>query len=181
LTAPGLIPAGSLEVERLRRGDARAFESLYRQHCGAVFGLTLRLTGRAPEAEELTQEVFVRAWEHRQDFDNPDHFRRWLRKVAVNLWLTETRRRRPLALADLDSDAEDRVLDPSTRRVAANSGHRLDLERAIATLSERLRAVFVLFDVYGYRHEEIGTMLEITPGSSKVLLHRARRRLQEML
>lgn len=181
LTQPSLVPAAVLEVERLRRGDVRAFETLYRTHCGPLFGLALRLTGRPADAEELTQEVFVRAWEHRSDFDNPDHFRRWLRKVTVNLWLSDVRRRKPLALDDEDGGGADQLVDPRSRNAAATPAQRLDLERAIAALPTRMRAVFVLFDVYGYRHEEVGDLLELTAGSSKVLLHRARRRLKELM
>jgi RNA polymerase sigma-70 factor (ECF subfamily) len=180
LTATGWSPAEGRgwEIERLRRGDERAFEALYRSHTGAVFGLALRLTGRPADAEELTQEVFVRAWENRCDFESPDHFRRWLRKVAVNHWLTQTRRQRPAALDDEDFPEPE---DPQSRRAAASPGLKVDLERAIAALPARLRAVLVLFDVYGCRHDEVAELLEVTEGSSKVLLHRARRRLKEML
>lgn len=177
-TAPTSIGVSSRDVERLRRGDGRAFEDLYRSHCGGVYGLALRLCGRVSEAEELTQEVFVRAWEHRAGFDNALHFRRWLRRVTVNAWLTEVRRRRPAAL---DEEEDREPADPASHRAAASPGLRLDLERAIAALPERMRAVLVLFDVYGYRHEEVGDLLELTAGSSKVLLHRARRRLKETL
>jgi RNA polymerase sigma factor (sigma-70 family) len=165
-------------IRRLGAGDVRAFETLYRRHCGGLHGLALRLTCRRAEAEDLTQEVFLKAWEHRAQFQSADHWRHWLRRVAVNTWLNQVRRRRPLLFDD-----EQALLDAEARSAPAppHPGMRLDLERALAALPERLRAVVVLFDIYGLRHEEIGEFLAVKAGSSKVMLHHARRRLREML
>jgi len=160
-------------VRALRAGDGGAFEALYGRHRGRVYGLAFRLTGARAEAEELTQEVFVRAWEHRSGFESGTHLARWLRRVAVNLWINGLRRREP--------EGEEPGADRLAGGGAPPSGLRLDLERAIAALPPRLRAVLLLFDLYGLRHEEIAEQLEITAGASKVQLHRARRRLQEML
>lgn len=180
------LPAADLAEERLlrglRRGDAAAFETLYRRHASPLYGLAVRLTCRPSEAEELTQEVFVRAWEHRSDFRSLEHFARWLKRVAVNSWINQIRRRessssRPLEEGDGERDASDS--SPSSR--AGSPGLRLDLERALAALTPRLRAVLLLFDLYGLRHEEIGELLGMTPGASKVQLHRARTRLRETL
>lgn len=162
----------------LRRGDESAFEALYRRHVGLLHGLAYRLTSRSSEAEELTQEVFVRAWEHRADFHSVDHFVHWLRRVAVNSWINRLRKRRELELpTDDDGNETTEAQAPPDCAPAI----RLDLEAALARLSPRLRAVALLFDLYGYGHEEIGAMLEMTPGACKVQLHRARRRLREML
>jgi RNA polymerase sigma factor (sigma-70 family) len=179
--APVALPV-ELEEERLlaalRGGDEAVFAALYRRHVGPLHGLACRLTSRRSEAEELTQEVFVRAWERRADFRSLDHFGHWLRRVAVNSWINRLRKRRELELA-VDDDG-----NPSDEVEAAPTGApaiRIDLEAALARLSPRLRAVALLFDLYGYGHEEIAAMLEMTPGASKVQLHRARRRLREML
>ena len=176
--------AAPLELEEaglirgLRAGDVRAFESLYRRHCGALHGLALRLTCRKSEAEDLTQEVFLKAWEHRGQIESAAHWKHWLRRVAVNTWLNNVRRRQPLLFDDEQAqlDAEDRLAP-----VLPHPGMRLDLERALAALPARLRAVVVLFDIYGWRHEEIGEYLAVKAGSSKVMLHHARRRLREIL
>lgn len=162
-------------VERLRRGDAGAFEALYRQLVSGVFGLAVRLTHDRGDAEELTQEVFVRAWEARERFDSLPHLRNWLRRVTVNEWIDRARRRRELPL-DEEGAAARRLAVP-----AGAPGARLDLTRALALLSPRLRAVLVLFDLYGLDHAEIGSTLGMTAGASKVQLHRARRRLRELL
>ena len=163
---------------RVRSGDLRAFETLYRRHCGAIHGLALRLTCRSAEAEDLTQEAFLKALQHRADFASAAHLHNWLRRVTVNTWLNRVRQKHPLQFEDgrAPSDAED------TRGFApADPGLRLDLERALAALPVRQRSLVVLFDVYGWHHEEIGELLGIQAASSKVMLHHARRRLREML
>jgi RNA polymerase sigma-70 factor (ECF subfamily) len=165
-------------VRALAGGDARAFESLYRRHAAGVHGFALRLTGRRSEAEDLTQEVFVRAWESRGRFQGPEHLANWLRRVTVNEWINRLRRHDPEPFAVREEDGAE--IEPAGPPTAA-PGTRLDLERAIAGLPPRLRAVLLLFDLYGCSHEEIGDQLGITRGASKVQLHRARRKLQEML
>jgi RNA polymerase sigma factor (sigma-70 family) len=166
-----------------RAGQESAFEGLYRRHAGLIHGLALRLSTRRAEAEDLVQEVFLAAWEHRATFETPEHLVRWLRRVTVNRWINRVRRRREVELDADDLRGEDGaghanepVAPPMRTSIA-----RLDLERALATLSPRLRAVFLLFDVYGMSHEEISTALNITAGASKVQLHRARQRLREQL
>jgi RNA polymerase sigma-70 factor (ECF subfamily) len=174
-------PVGLEEARWVRAfagGDARAFEALYRRHAAGIHGFALRLTGRRSEAEELTQEVFVRAWESRSRFEGPEHLANWLRRVTVNEWINRLRRHDPAPFAEREEDGT--TIEPAGPPTAAPAV-RLDLERAIAALPPRLRAVLLLFDLYGLRHEEIADQLEITPGASKVQLHRARRRLQEML
>ena len=140
----------------------------------ALYGLAWRLTADAAQAEELVQEVFVRAWQHRERFNNGDHFVRWLRQVAIHTWINQLRRARPEAF---DDEGEPEL--PAAPAPA--HGERLDVRRAVAALPPRLRAVVVLFDVYGLRHDEISDLMEISVGASKVQLHRARRRLKEML
>ncbi len=164
-------------VREAQKGDRASFESLYRLHSGRVHALCLRLCGRAEEAEELTQEVFVRAWRNMGTFREPGHFRAWLTRVAVNLVMTA---RRTLARR-----GNPLPLDETTRRHSAPDpappGARVDLERAISTLPDRSRTVLVLHDIYGFRHEEIAAMTGSAVGTSKAQLHRARRRLREVL
>jgi RNA polymerase sigma-70 factor (ECF subfamily) len=170
-------------VAAFRLGDAAAFETLYRRQVGRLYGLAHRLTSRPAEAEELTQEAFVRAWDHRVTFESCEHLARWLRRVVVNCWINDLRRRKRRAAggpavdfdAELDADLAEAAVPP------APPGLKLDLERALGALSPRLRAVVALFDLYGCGHDEIAELLDITPGASKVQLHRARTRLREML
>jgi RNA polymerase sigma-70 factor, ECF subfamily len=164
-------------VRALRAGDAAAFETVYRQRVRSVYGLAYHLCGRRAEAEELVQEVFVRAWESRGSFTSSLHLDRWLRKVALNTWINQLRRHRESSLDEL---TEDGVFEPAAPP-AGSAADRLDVQRALAALPPALRAVAVLFDIYGLRHEEISELLGITTGSSKVQLHRARRRLKESM
>jgi len=176
--APSLDAAEWELLAGLRRGEEPAFEGLYREHRGRLYGLAYRLSGRQAEAEEITQDVFLKVWEHRAGFESPDHLRRWLRRVAVNLWINRVRRHRP---AELDSEAALASLPAAGSPQGDAAAARLDVERALAALPARQRAVVVLFDIYGLRHEEIAESLGMTGGASKVTLHHARRRLKEIL
>ena len=165
-------------IERARRGDPDAFEALYRAHVGRVYALCLRMTGDRVAAEELTQDVFVRAWEKLALFRGESAFATWLHRLAVNVVLTarKTEGRRSAHTAGGGDD----VIDTLAGAPLA-PGDRMDLERAIAKLPPGARRVFVLHDVEGYKHEEIADFLGITSGGSKAQLHRARMLLREAL
>jgi RNA polymerase sigma-70 factor (ECF subfamily) len=161
-----------------QRGDVAAFERLYRAHAGRVYALCLRLTADAPRAEALTQDSFVKAWERLATFRGESPFGAWLRQVTVNVVMGDrrasTRRLRRVAPAE-----DETLLDsPAAPRMDAE---RLDLERAIRVLPEMARTVFVLHDVEGYGHEEIGSLIGIAEGTSKAHLHKAREKLKEIL
>jgi len=165
-------------VRRAQDGDETAFRDLYREHAGRIYAVCLRLTGDAAAAEERTQDAFVRAWERLGTFRGESAFGTWLHRLAVNVVLMEQRgrRRRERRVAPASDD-------PVFERAAAvpAGAERLDLERAIALLPAGARAVFVLFDVEGYSHEEIAGMCGIAVGTSKAQLFRARRLLRGML
>jgi len=165
-------------VRRARDGDETAFRDLYREHAGRIYAVCLRLTGDAAAAEERTQDAFVRAWERLGTFRGESAFGTWLHRLAVNVVLMEQRgrRRRERRVAPA---SDDPVFERAA--VAPAGAERLDLERAIALLPAGARAVFVLFDVEGYSHEEIAGMCGIAVGTSKAQLFRARRLLRGML
>jgi RNA polymerase sigma-70 factor (ECF subfamily) len=176
-------PAEDLDGPLVRcagNGDAIAFEALYRRHSGRVYGVILRLVGgHAGRAEDLTQEAFVRAWQALPSYRFESAFSTWLHRLAVNTALMELRSRRSRPQASGDEDALDNVGTPdSAGHVTALS---MDLERAVATLPPRARAVLVLHDVEGWKHEEIATELGMAVGSSKAQLHRARGLLRTRL
>jgi RNA polymerase sigma-70 factor (ECF subfamily) len=165
-------------VRLAQAGDQDAFHALYREHVGRVFAVCLRLTGDRGTAEDRTQDVFVQAWRRLGTFRGDSAFGSWLYRLTINVVLNErraTRRRIARVEAVEDPGALERP------RGGAVPGDALDLERAIARLPEGARAIFVLHDVDGYRHEEIGTMLGIAVGTSKAQLFRARRLLRGML
>ena len=166
-------------VRRAQAGDQAAFRDLYRQLAGRVYALCLRLTGDAGAAEERTQDVFVRAWDKLRSFRGESAFSSWLHRLAVNVVMNEQRTR---------SRREKRVTpvaDPETLERGSggegSAGLNIDLERAIATLPEGAREVFVLYDIEGYSHAEIAELTGIAEGTSKAQLFRARHLLREKL
>ncbi len=165
-------------VRAAQGGDLAAFERLYRATVGLVHAICLRMAGNAALAEELTQDVFVRAWERLSSFRGESAFATWLTRLAVNVVLSERReRRRRDARITLVEDLE--ALAGPAR--AARPGEALDLERAIAALPPQARHVFVLHDVHGWEHAEIARHTGLAVGTSKAHLHRARRLLREVL
>lgn len=181
MNAPGFErPAGSDDAALVRRsldGDMAAFEQLYRGHVGRVHGAILRLVGMdRGRAEELTQDAFVRAWQKLSSFRHESAFSTWLYRLGVNTALMELRGRRDVKEADIDD------LDlAGGGDVPFCAGERGDLERAVSNLPPRARAVLVLHDVEGWKHEEIANELGMAVGSSKAQLHRARGLLRRSL
>ena len=165
-------------IQRAQQGDDEAFGALYRAHVGRVHALCLRMAGDAQAAGELTQDVFVRAWEALPSFRGESAFSSWLHRLAVNVFLggrRSTGRRERRVLTTAEPDALERPVETTV------PGTRLDLERAIAKLPQGARLVFVLHDVEGYQHGEIARMAGIAEGTSKAQLFRARRLLREAL
>ncbi len=172
--------AESADTDLVRRaiaGDLRAFEALYRRHLGRVHGAVWRLSGmNHARAEELTQEAFVRAWQKLSSFRFESAFSTWLHRLAVNVALMDLRSRDPEDT--VENDALEAAFDPV---IPFCAGERADLELAVANLPPRARAVLVLHDVEGWKHEEISRELGMAVGSSKAHLHRARGLLRQRL
>jgi RNA polymerase sigma-70 factor, ECF subfamily len=157
-------------------GDARAFERLYRNHVGRVYGLVRRMLND-DDADEVAQDIFVRVWQKLATFRGEAAFGTWLHRLSVNVILARrealsTRRKRYL-----EGDAALEIIP--TRRPGPEMA--MDFERAMARLPDGAREVFVLHDVEGYRHEEIAEMLGLATGTSKSQLHRARMALRQHL
>lgn len=165
-------------VERAQGGDDEAFGELYRAHVGRVHALCLRLAGDAHAAGELTQDVFVRAWEALPTFRGESAFGSWLHRLAMNVFLGK-RRAAGRRERRVFSTEEPALLEHSSEPAPAGTG--LDLEQAIAGLPQGARVVFVLHDVEGYQHKEIAQMTGIAEGTSKAQLFRARRLLRAAL
>jgi RNA polymerase sigma factor (sigma-70 family) len=158
------------DVALAAAGDTAAFERVYRTHVARVHGLARRMAG--PEAaDELTQDVFVRAWQKLGTFRGDSSFGTWLHRLAVNVIIERfrslgTQRDRFLA------DGEETLARMSSPRPSGDL--RMDFENALARLPHAARNVFLLHDVEGYKHHEIGSLLGISAGTSKSQLHRAR-------
>ena len=164
-------------VRRALAGEVAAFEQLYRRHAGRVHGAILRLVGRdRARAEELTQDAFVQAWRKLGSFRFESTFATWLHRLGVNIALMDLRIRR-----DEDAMDDEALHAAAGGEVPFCAAERGDLERAVAALPTRARAVLVLHDVEGYKHEEISAELGMAVGSSKAQLHRARGLLRRAL
>lgn len=165
-------------VRRAQGGDCGAFEELYRSNVSRVYAVCYRMSRNAEKAEELTQDVFVRAWNKLASFRGDSAFFSWLYPLAVNVVFSE--RRVAVRLDSRFKASEDiEGFEPVTE--APKPGLKMDLERAIRALPEGARRIFVLHDVEGFKHEEIANMTGVAVGTSKAQLHRARRMLQEAL
>jgi RNA polymerase sigma-70 factor (ECF subfamily) len=149
---------------------------LYRAHLARVHSLVRRMTG-GRDAEELTQDVFVRVWQKLGSFRGDSAFTTWLHRLAVNVVIE--RFRTDAARRQRFQDGEDIF-----QTLAAHTRSRdlsMDFEAALLKLPDGAREIFVLHDVEGYKHHEIATMLEISAGTSKAQLHRARMMLRKHL
>jgi RNA polymerase sigma-70 factor (ECF subfamily) len=165
-------------VQDAQRGDLAAFERLYRENERRVFALCMRLSSEPALAEELTQEVFVRAWRKLGSFRGQSAFSSWLYPLTVNVALTE-RRSRMRRLARIVPTDDGATLESPTPTPTPEAG--FDIDKAMADLPPGARQVFVLHDIEGRTHEEIASLLGLAPGTSKAQLHRARKLLREAL
>lgn len=153
-----------------------ALEEAYRRYAKPVFGVAYRLTGSATEAEEVLQDVFVGLPEAAGSYEGRGRFEGWITRVAARMALARNRARDWRR-----EDALDCVRSDQTGTRDRDAGEWVALERALGELSGPLRDVFLLKEVEGYPHEEIAEMLGIRVGASKVRLHRAKKRLRELL
>ena len=147
-------------------------------HAAQVLAVCHRLAGNRREAEELAQDAWVRAWERLGSFRGDATFGTWMHRLTVNLLLDRRRSDARWKKRVVSMDDEARV-EPAA--VAAPAGARLDLERAVRTLPEGARVVFLLHEVEGYKHREIAERLGVAVGTVKAQLHRARKLLQAAL
>jgi RNA polymerase sigma-70 factor (ECF subfamily) len=181
VTAETTAPVAAVGVEgdlllRVARGDRAAFQALFARHEGYVFWLVRRLAGSASDAEDLSQEVWLKVYDRARQFSGGEGFRGWLRTIVIRCCLDHRRRRRAREGGQVNTPAGDLM---STR--PASAPLRLDLERGLLALPEESRQVVVLHDVEGMGHAEIARALGISEEASRSRLSRARRALRERL
>ncbi len=164
-------------VHAAQSGDLTAFAKIYREHVGRVYALCVRLSADRVFAEQLTQDTFVRAWEHIATYRGESSFSAWLRRLAVNVVMAERRVAARRSRRVVTTEDEVLVTAPGERTDDAD----IDLERAIARLPEGARTVFVLHAIEGYRHDEIAELTGIAEGTARAHLHRAREILKKEL
>ena len=157
-------------------GDVRAFERVYRRHVARIHSTAVRMLG-AEEADDATQDVFVRAWQRLGQFRGDSAFGTWLFRLAINVMLS---RREVVAIRNKrhvdDAELVETLSSPDTTPELG-----LDFQAAIERLPPGMRRIFVLHDIEGYKHDEIAAMLGIAQGTSKSQLHRVRMVLRKYL
>jgi RNA polymerase sigma-70 factor (ECF subfamily) len=157
-------------------GDPSAFERVYRAHVGKIHSLTRRMLG-SHEADEVTQDIFVRTWQKLGQFRGESAFGTWLHRLAINVVIEK---RRSFAIQRERMSDDPAVLDLATV-APARADLTVDFEHAIEQLPPGAREIFVLHDIEGYKHREIAERLEIATGTSKRQLHRARMLMRKHL
>jgi RNA polymerase sigma-70 factor, ECF subfamily len=165
-------------VVRCQAGDGEAFEVLYRRHAARVYALACRMAGSADEGEDLLQEIFLQAYRKLGSFKGDATLGTWLYRLALNhcLDFVRSRQAKNRKLTDAFDEASfERTVSRDTAIA------RIDLERAVRTLPNGCREAFVLHDVEGFDHKEVGRMLGIAEGTSKSQVFKARMKLRECL
>jgi len=174
--------ADSTLVARCVAGEAEAFKELYDAHATRLYNLAYRMAGTAAEAEDLLQEIFLQAFRKLSSYRGESTIGTWLYRLAVNLCLDRLRSRQErMDRVTVALDGEGgQAGGPAARRIDSVV-LRLDLERAIEQLPASYKAAFLLHDVEGFEHHEVGAMLGIAEGTSKSLVHKARLRIRALL
>lgn len=167
-------------IDRIRAGDGAAFDELYQQHAGRLYNLAFRMAGAAQDAEDLLQDVFLLAFRKLGSFRGESSLGTWLYRLAMNHCLDVLRSRQSRMGHQTDSLDEENALEPAAVP-ALGAVSRIDLDRAIGRLPHACRAAFLLHDVEGFGHQEVGTILGISEGTSKSQVHKARLRIRQYL
>ncbi len=172
-----------------QQGDQAAFRELVARYENKAYRLALKMVRDALDAEDVLQETFINAYRHLATFRGDAEFSTWLFRIATNASLMKLRSRRPVAsLNDSLSESEDDALprelvdwSATPEDMLLHGETRAQMDAALATLPETLRAVFVLRDIQGLSVEETARVLDISAANVKTRLHRARFALREAL
>jgi RNA polymerase sigma-70 factor, ECF subfamily len=165
-------------IEDAKSGNAGAERALYQAHVDRIYRLAYRMAGSDDLAQDFTQDTFIRAFARLNEFRGESAFSTWLHAIAVSVILNGLRKVR--RFRQREADLEEAAMVTTGRRLAEPDLKRR-LTEAIDGLPDGYRTVFVMHDVEGYTHEEIGTALGVQPGTSKAQLFRARAKLRSAL
>jgi RNA polymerase sigma-70 factor (ECF subfamily) len=159
-----------------------SWEQVVQEHSARVYRLAYRLTGNRHDAEDLTQEVFVRVFRSLSSY-TPGTFEGWLHRITTNLFLDQVRRKQRIRFDALPDDAGDRLAgsDPGPERAWEHNNLDHDVQAALDTLPPEFRAAVVLCDIEGLSYEEIAATLDIKLGTVRSRIHRGRAALRQAL
>jgi len=170
------------DVQRAAEGNVESFEKIYRRHHKRVYSLCIRMAKNPSDAEDLTQEVFLQLFRKLHTFRGESSFTTWLHRLTINQVLMHFRK----PLIRTEKTTEDgvtpiRIVTGTENPLRMSQIDRIALNEAIEQLSPGYRMVFILHDLEGYEHDQIGKMLGCAVGTSKSQLHKARLRLRQLL
>jgi len=174
------------ELVRLcQNGDTAAFEQLFNRHQKRIYSIAHRMMSNEEDAMDLTQEIFLKAYQKIGKFNFKSAFSTWLYKLAMNLCIDELRKRKPVSAVPItDSSLKEAVLQTN---VNTPEDHAMlnDRERqiweALNSLKDNERAIIILRDMEGFSYKEISGILKCSLGRVKSRLHEARQNLKEIL
>ena len=166
-------------VARCQAGDVEAFGTLYRNHAPRIYALASRMAGSPDEGEDLLQEIFLQAFRKLGSFKGEAAIGTWLYRLALNHCLDFVRSKQARMGKVTDTLDAETSIEPAARRDTPIA--RIDLERAIERLPAGCREAFVLHDIEGFDHKEVGDVLGIAEGTSKSQVFKARMKLRALL
>jgi RNA polymerase sigma-70 factor, ECF subfamily len=166
-------------IARCQAGDVDAFETLYHQHAARLYTLACRMAGSPEDGEDLLQEIFLQAYRKLGSFKGDAAIGTWLYRLALNHCLDYVRSRQAKMNKLTDTLDAETSIQPTARRETPIA--RLDLDRAVERLPDGCREAFVLHDVEGFDHKEVGRLLGIAEGTSKSQVFKARMKLRALL
>jgi RNA polymerase sigma-70 factor (ECF subfamily) len=181
--APAEASQFDLQLARkIAGGDMQAFEELYNRYHRRVYNLCLRMTSDVSEAEDLAQEIFIHVYRKIGSFRGESAMMTWLHRVTVNKVLMHFRKNsvRRERMTE-DGESPEPLVKNAETSSQMQAVDRIVLDRAIAQLPPGYRAVFILHDVEGYEHAEVARICGTAVGTSKSQLHKARKKLYELL
>lgn len=170
-------------IRRAKRGDGRAMEDLIRHHQASLYAFMLRMTGRPEVAEDVVQEAFVRVLKNLDRFDSRFRFSTWVFTIAKRLYMNQLQKHAPAFESDVvdawqgDSDAPERTLINNEIRDNARSA----IEQAMLALNEQQREIVILFHRQNWPISSIAQHLDMPEGTIKSHLHRARKRMRQVM
>ena len=165
-------------IDQVKMGNSEAFSVIYKNNVDRVYALCLRMSGNKMKARELTQDVFVRAWKKINKFSGNSSFATWLYRLTVNVVVGKLKKEKIINTREV---SVEELSNDSSLLNSLKIDEKMDLEAAISCLPHKSRIVLTLHDIEGYKHEEIGKFMGISPQTSRVHLYQARNILREYL
>ncbi len=167
-------------IRRSRAGDSQAMGSIYEHFKSPLFGLAYRYTNNATAAEDLIQDIFLKAFTNLPSLDNDDAFVGWLYRIAVNTSLSYIRSHKRGAHKEVPLSEVEGILKSGVQGRPEDLLNK-SISEALQTLSPKLKSVFMLHDVQGFKHEEVAQILDCSVGTSKSQLFKARMKIRNHL